>query len=179
MWIGKRCAGYLQPEKLVLCVDRHRAGCSEAVKLNPVCITQRVYGNLYGFQVQRIADPVECRHGRVKDLIGIVSCGIQLAQSEWITGGMPGCTLGQGQLEVLKALTAYRPAETHNGGFANLRGGRKIYKVEGDLATQQLITVGTTSITEVEILSGLEEGDTIVISDTSRFQDAKSILLRK
>ena len=50
--------------------------------------------------------------------------------------------------------------------------------VEGDLATQQPITVGATSITEVEILSGLEEGDTIIVSDTSRFQDAKSILLR-
>jgi HlyD family secretion protein len=64
------------------------------------------------------------------------------------------------------------------GPYLEAGGGRKIYRVEGDLATQESITVGATSITEVEIVSGLEEGDTIVISDTSRFQDAKSVLLR-
>ncbi len=68
--------------------------------------------------------------------------------------------------------------KARRGPYLEAGGGRKIYLVEGDLATQQSITVGATSITEVEILSGLEEGDTIVISDTSRFRDAKSILLR-
>ena len=69
--------------------------------------------------------------------------------------------------------------KARRGPYLEAGGGRKIYIVEGDLATQRSVTVGATSITEVEILSGLEEGDTIVISDTSRFQDAKSILLRK
>jgi HlyD family secretion protein len=68
--------------------------------------------------------------------------------------------------------------KARRGPYLEAGGGRKVYLVEGDLATQQAVTVGVTSITEVEILSGLEEGDTIVISDTSRFQDAKSILLR-
>jgi HlyD family secretion protein len=68
--------------------------------------------------------------------------------------------------------------KARRGPFLEAGGGRKIYRVEGDLATQQAITVGATSITEVEIVSGLEEGDTIVISDTSRFQDAKSVLIR-
>jgi HlyD family secretion protein len=68
--------------------------------------------------------------------------------------------------------------KARRGPYLEAGGGRKIYRVEGDLAMQQAITVGVTSITEVEILSGLEEGDTIVISDTSRFQDAKTILLR-
>ena len=69
--------------------------------------------------------------------------------------------------------------KVRRGPYLEAGGGREIYLVEGDLATQKEITVGTTSITEVEIVSGLQEGDTIVISDTSRFQDAKSILLRK
>jgi HlyD family secretion protein len=69
--------------------------------------------------------------------------------------------------------------KVRRGPYLEAGGGREIYLVEGDLATQQAVTVGTTSITEVEIVSGLQEGDTIVISDTSRFQDAKSILLRK
>ncbi len=68
--------------------------------------------------------------------------------------------------------------KVRRGPYLEAGGGRKIYLVEGDIATQQSVTVGTTSITEVEIVSGLEEGDTIVISDTSRFQDAQSILLR-
>ncbi len=68
--------------------------------------------------------------------------------------------------------------KARRGPYLEAGGGRKIYLVDGDVATQQSITVGATSITEVEIVSGLEEGDTIVISDTSRFQDAKSILLR-
>jgi len=68
--------------------------------------------------------------------------------------------------------------KARRGPYLEAGGGRKVYLVEEDLATQQSIAVGTTSITEVEILSGLEEGDTIVISDTSRFLDAKSILLR-
>jgi HlyD family secretion protein len=68
--------------------------------------------------------------------------------------------------------------KARRGPYLEAGGGRKIYLVEGDLATQQAITVGATSITEVEILSGLEEGDTIIISDTTRFRDAQSILLR-
>ncbi len=68
--------------------------------------------------------------------------------------------------------------KARRGPYLEAGGGREIYRVEGNLATQRAITVGVTSITEVEILSGLNEGDTIIISDTSRFQDAKSILLR-
>lgn len=68
--------------------------------------------------------------------------------------------------------------KVRRGPYLEAGGGRKIYLVRDDVATQQAVTVGATSITEVEILSGLEEGDTIVISDTSRFRDAKSILLR-
>jgi HlyD family secretion protein len=68
--------------------------------------------------------------------------------------------------------------KARRGPYLEAGGGREIYRVEGDLATQQSVTVGATSITEVEIVSGLEEGDTIVISDTSRFQDPKSILIR-
>ena len=68
--------------------------------------------------------------------------------------------------------------KARRGPYLEAGGGRKVYRVEGDLATQTAVTVGVTSITEVEILSGLHEGDTIIISDTSRFQDAGAILLR-
>ena len=68
--------------------------------------------------------------------------------------------------------------KARRGPYLEAGGGRKIYLVDGDYAKQQAIRVGTTSITEVEIMDGLKEGDTIVISDTSRFQDAQTILLR-
>jgi len=64
------------------------------------------------------------------------------------------------------------------GPFLEAGGGRKVFVVDGDLARLTTITVGGTSLTDVEILSGLEEGDTIVISDTTRFQDADTVLLR-
>ena len=68
--------------------------------------------------------------------------------------------------------------KARRGPYLEAGGGRKVYLVDGDVATLHSVTVGATSITEVEIVSGLEEGDTIVISDTSRFQNANSILLR-
>ena len=58
-------------------------------------------------------------------------------------------------------------------------GGRIAYVVEGDLAVARTIATGIRSMTEVEVLSGLAEGDTIVISDTSRFQSAETVLLRE
>ena len=64
------------------------------------------------------------------------------------------------------------------GPFLEAGGGRKVYVVDGDLVRLTTVEVGGTSLTEVEVLSGLNEGDTIVISDTTRFQDAETILLR-
>jgi HlyD family secretion protein len=68
--------------------------------------------------------------------------------------------------------------KVRRGPYLEAGGGRRIYRVEGDLATLQSIAVGLTSITEVEVLDGLREGDTIVLSDTSRFADAATVLLR-
>jgi HlyD family secretion protein len=68
--------------------------------------------------------------------------------------------------------------KVRRGPFLEAGGGRKIYRVDGDVARLQQVSVGATSITEVEIVSGLSEGDTIVISDTSRFNDAQAVLLR-
>jgi HlyD family secretion protein len=68
--------------------------------------------------------------------------------------------------------------KVRRGPYLEAGGGRRIYRVEGDLATLQSIAVGLTSITEVEVLEGLREGDTIVLSDTSRFADAATVLLR-
>jgi len=64
------------------------------------------------------------------------------------------------------------------GPFVESGGGRIAFVVEDGMATQRKIDIGAVSITEVEILSGLEPGEEIILSDMSRFEGADSIRLR-
>ena len=63
------------------------------------------------------------------------------------------------------------------GPFLDSGGGRVAYVVEGELARRQPIQTGAASIGEVEILAGLAEGQTIVISDLAQFGGADTVLL--
>ena len=63
------------------------------------------------------------------------------------------------------------------GPFLQSGSGRYTYKIHDQLATRTPITVGATSINEVEILAGANAGDELVISDLSLLGDAKSVLL--
>ena len=65
------------------------------------------------------------------------------------------------------------------GPFLELGGGREAYVVRGDLAELRPIEVGAMSISEVEIVSGLEPGDEIIVSDTARFENARKVFLRR
>ena len=65
------------------------------------------------------------------------------------------------------------------GPFLEEGGGRKAYVMDGDLAVLRTIKVGTVSVGEVEIISGLQKGDEIIISDMTRFRGAQSILVRR
>jgi HlyD family secretion protein len=49
--------------------------------------------------------------------------------------------------------------------------------VDGDLAHRQVIQAGAASISQVEILEGLQQGQTIVISDLAQFEGAETVLL--
>lgn len=64
------------------------------------------------------------------------------------------------------------------GPFVESGGGRTAYVVEDGIATKREIQVGSMSVSEVEIVSGLREGDQLVVSDTSLFQNAKTVLIR-
>jgi HlyD family secretion protein len=64
------------------------------------------------------------------------------------------------------------------GPFLEAGSGRHAYVVANGMAEQRQIEVGATSVAEVEILSGLEAGDEIVISDTTRFESALRVLIR-
>jgi HlyD family secretion protein len=64
------------------------------------------------------------------------------------------------------------------GAFLDADGGRAAYVVDGKMATRREIRTGASSVGEIEILNGLNEGDRIVVSDTSTFARAKNVMLR-
>jgi HlyD family secretion protein len=64
------------------------------------------------------------------------------------------------------------------GPFLEAGSGRQAYILDDGIAVLSPIQVGSLSVSEVEIVSGLEIGDQIIISDTARFRGAERILLR-
>ena len=66
------------------------------------------------------------------------------------------------------------------GPFLESGGGRQVYVVAADgMATPRAIGVGAVSVSEVEIVSGLSVGEKVILSDTTEFAGAKSVLLTK
>jgi HlyD family secretion protein len=65
------------------------------------------------------------------------------------------------------------------GPFLEAGGGRQAWVVDDGVAERRAIEVGSVSIAEIEIASGLEEGEEIVLSDPAPFGDATRVLLRK
>ena len=65
------------------------------------------------------------------------------------------------------------------GPFVESGGGRLAYVIEDGMAVSRPVEIGSLSVSEVEILGGLEEGDQIIISDTTRFEGAETVLLRR
>jgi len=65
------------------------------------------------------------------------------------------------------------------GPFLDAAGGRLAWVVDGDVAHRREIRVGAASVSEVEVVEGLQAGERIVLSDTSRFEDAERVFLRR
>ncbi|WP_026374806.1 efflux RND transporter periplasmic adaptor subunit [Aestuariibacter salexigens] len=63
------------------------------------------------------------------------------------------------------------------GQFLESGGGRVAYKVEQGIARRISIETGARSLSSVEILGGLNIGDTIVISSTDQFNGADAVLI--
>jgi len=64
------------------------------------------------------------------------------------------------------------------GPFVESGGGRVVYVVADGLARRRTVTLGAVSVTEVEIVDGLAEGEQIVLSDIAPFENAATVLLR-
>ncbi|MCB1044139.1 MAG: efflux RND transporter periplasmic adaptor subunit [Acidobacteria bacterium] len=68
--------------------------------------------------------------------------------------------------------------KVRRGPFLEAGGGHTTYVVRGNLAYKMPIQTGSASLTEVEIVSGLNEGDEMVISDPGVFQGSETVYLR-
>lgn len=63
------------------------------------------------------------------------------------------------------------------GQFLESGRGRIAYLVRNNIATRTSISTGARSLSSVEVVSGLTEGDQIIISSTDAFRGAESVLL--
>jgi HlyD family secretion protein len=65
------------------------------------------------------------------------------------------------------------------GPFVEAEGGRYVYLLQNGLAVRTPIKMGATSVSGVEIISGLKQGDKIVISGTENFENAARVSINQ
>ena len=63
------------------------------------------------------------------------------------------------------------------GAFLDSGGGRIAFVVHGDIANRVAIKTGSTSISAVEIVAGLQPGDQIIVSNLGEFERSEAIRL--
>jgi HlyD family secretion protein len=63
------------------------------------------------------------------------------------------------------------------GPFVESEGGRHAYVVQDGIAVRTPIQLGATSISAVQILSGLKQGDKVVIAGTDTFENAARVTI--
>jgi len=63
------------------------------------------------------------------------------------------------------------------GSFVDSGAGRVAYVVHNGVAERTQIQLGATSLNAVEIVSGVKEGDRVVVSGTDAFNGAQRIVL--
>jgi HlyD family secretion protein len=112
-----------------------------------------------------------------------VSPEVQASQVQGIvafTGPKPE-GLRQSQRVSVRLVLEKRPdvLKVPRGPFVESGGGRQVYVLADGLATLQPIRIGATSVAEVEIAEGLQEGDRILLSDIQQFNGARTVLVRQ
>ncbi len=67
--------------------------------------------------------------------------------------------------------------KVQRGAFLDTGGGRVAYVVQDDVAVKRQIRTGAVSVSEVEILEGLQPGDRIIISNLGEFERVETVRL--
>lgn len=98
-----------------------------------------------------------------------------LARIRFIGKQPPG--LRQNQRVTARVLIEEKPnvLMLPRGSFVENEGGRSAYVMDGNVAVRRPIQMGATSVSAVEILSGLKPGDKVVIAGTDSFENAERI----
>jgi HlyD family secretion protein len=63
------------------------------------------------------------------------------------------------------------------GPFVEQSGGRFAYVMDGNAAVRQPVQLGLSSLSEVEVLSGLQPGQRVVVSGSDQFGDAERVTI--
>jgi HlyD family secretion protein len=89
--------------------------------------------------------------------------------------------LRQSQRVSVRLLLEKRPGvlKVPRGPFLDSGGGRQIYVLADGLATLRMIRVGAMSVSEVEVVEGLREGEQVVLSEITQFDGARTVLVRR
>lgn len=67
--------------------------------------------------------------------------------------------------------------KVQRGQFFDSGSGRIAYVIENGIAHRTAIATGATSLNSIEIVEGLDDGDTIIISSTEQFNSADTVLI--
>lgn len=99
-----------------------------------------------------------------------VTARVQFDQSDSLT-------LRQNQRISARVLLEHRPnvLMVKRGVFMTSGGGNVAYQVEGDLASRREVKLGSTSLSQVEVLDGGKAGDEWVISSVDPFNHAEQV----
>ncbi|MCR4535716.1 HlyD family efflux transporter periplasmic adaptor subunit [Shewanella xiamenensis] len=99
-----------------------------------------------------------------------VTARVQFAQSESLK-------LRQNQRISARVLLEHREnvLMVKRGSFMTSGGGEEAYQVEGDIATRRQIKLGSTSMSQVEVIEGGKAGDEWVISSVEPFNHAEQV----
>lgn len=85
--------------------------------------------------------------------------------------------LRQNQRISARVLLEHRPdvLMVKRGAFMTSGGGDEVYQIEGDLASRRAIKLGSTSLSQVEVLDGGKAGDEWVISSVEPFNHVEQV----
>ncbi|WP_283629941.1 efflux RND transporter periplasmic adaptor subunit [Shewanella baltica] len=85
--------------------------------------------------------------------------------------------LRQNQRISARVLLEHRPdvLMVKRGAFMTSGGGDEVYQIEGDLASRRAIKLGSTSLSQVEVLDGGKAEDEWVISSVEPFNHAEQV----